>query len=248
MKELTAFRGRLHTSRPPVGSLRRSRPREAPVTLDPGGPAPEYAAVADELALVRAGIAAVLEARGLEVVAQTRSGRELVSVASLDRPALVVVGAPADLDASDVVRRLVRLRPHPHIVVLLPPAQEHVVRYLLGLGAAGIALRSVDPDELGAVVDAVRKGDRHVVGALHGALAGAGALPSLDDRTADVLTSREREVLVLLGEGRSNREIASTLSVSLATVKSHLARIYGKLEASNRNEALGRAVTLGLLH
>ena len=205
------------------------------------------AIVADELGLVRAGITGVLEARGIEVVAQTRSGRELVRLTNLERPDLVVVGAPADLEVADVVRRLVRLCPHPEIVVLLPPAHEHTVRYLLALGAAGIALRTVDADELGVVVDAARKGGPHVVPALHRALSGAVALPALDDRTVDVLTSREREVLVLLAEGRSNREIAGALSVSLATVKSHLVRIYAKLEAGNRNEALGRAVALGLL-
>jgi len=207
------------------------------VTLQVGGNRRECAIVADELGLVRAGITAVLEARGLEVVAQTRSGRELVSLAAVERPDLVVVGAPADLLVAEVVERLVRLRPHPEIVVLLPPANEHVVRYLLALGAAGIALRTADADELGVVVDAARKGGRYVAPALHG----------LDDRTTDVLTAREREVLVLLAEGRSNREIAGALSVTLATVKSHLVRIYAKLEASNRNEALGRAVALGLL-
>jgi DNA-binding NarL/FixJ family response regulator len=217
------------------------------VALDPGGNSRECAIVVDELGLVRAGITAVLEARGIEVVAQTRSGRELVSLATVERPDLVVVGAAADLDVADVVRRLVRLRPHPEIVVLLPPAQEHVVRYLLGLGAAGIGLRSIDVDELGVVVDAARKGDRHVVAALHGALSGAVALPALDDRTVDMLTSREREVLILLAEGRTNREIATALSVSLATVKSHLVRLYSKLEVSNRNQALGKAVALGLL-
>ncbi len=67
------------------------------------------------------------------------------------------------------------------------------------------------------------------------------ALPALDDRTADVLSSREREVLVLLAEGRTNREIAAELSVTLATVKSHLVRVYAKLEATNRNEAVGAA-------
>ena len=207
----------------------------------------EVAVVADELALVRAGIAAVLGARGIEVVAQTRSGRELVSLATFERPGLVVVGAPADLPVDDVVRRLVRLRPHPPIVVLLGPAQEQVVRYLLALGVNGIALRSIEAEELGSIVDAARKGDRQVAAALHGALSGAVGLPPLDERTEEVLTSREREVLVLLAEGRGNRDIAGTLSVTLATVKSHLVRIYAKLEASNRNEAVARAVSLGLL-
>jgi len=205
------------------------------------------AVVVDELALVRTGIAAVLEGRGIDVIAHTRSGREVVSVATVDRPDLVVLGAPADLDVVDVSRRLVRLRPHPDIVVLLPPAHEHAVRYLLALGVAGVALRTVDADELGAAVDAARKGGPYVAGSLHHALAGAVALPALDERTPEVLTGREREVLVLLAEGRNNREIAAALSVTLAIVKSHLVRIYSKLEAGNRNEALGRAVALGLI-
>jgi DNA-binding NarL/FixJ family response regulator len=215
--------------------------------VDPGANRRDCAIVADELGLVRAGIVAVLEARGMAVVGDTRSGRDLVSLALVDRPDIVVVGSPADLDVSDVVRRLVRLRPHPAIVVLLPPARQDVVRYLLGLGVAGIALRSVATDELGDMVDIVRKGGRLVAPALHGAITGTFALPALDDRIADLLSSREREVLVLLAEGRNNREIAAGLSVTLATVKSHLVRVYAKLEARNRNEAVARAVSLGLL-
>ena len=70
---------------------------------------------------------------------------------------------------------------------------------------------------------------------------------SLEEQPNELLSSREREVLACLAQGLSNREIAATLSVTLATVKSHLVRVYAKLEAGNRNEALGRAVALGLL-
>jgi DNA-binding NarL/FixJ family response regulator len=205
------------------------------------------AVVADELGLVRAGVAAVLEDRGIGVVGHTRSGRDLVSLATVERPDLAIVGAPADLDTAEVVRRLVRLRPRPEIVALLPPAHEHVVRYVMAMGATAVALRSVEPTELGVLVDAALKGERHVVPGLHHALAGGLKLPALADRTTDVLTSREREVLVLLAEGRDNRDIAGALSVTLATTKSHLARIYTKLDAKNRNEAVARAVALGLL-
>jgi DNA-binding NarL/FixJ family response regulator len=213
-------------------------------------PAREFSggvAVADELALVRAGIAAVCERRGLDVVAHTRSGRELVTIATVDRPELVVVGVPADLDVAEVVRRLVKLQPRPSIITLIPPAHDHLVRYVLALGADAVALRTTDVDELGEVIDAVGKGVQYVARPLYGALSGAAKLPPLAERTDEILSAREREVLVLLAEGRTNREIASTLSVTLATVKSHLVRIYAKLEASTRNEALGRAVSLGLL-
>ena len=219
-----------------------------PIGEDRAGEIPaETAVVADEMALVRAGIAGVCDARGLDVVAQTRSGRELVSIATMDQPDVIVLGAPADLPVADVVERLAKLKPVPALLVLLPPAHDHQVRYLLALGARGIGLRSMEPDELGSAIDAVRKGVQYVAPGLHGALAGAVKLPPLADRTEELLSAREREVLVLLAEGRSNREIASALSVTLATVKSHLVRIYAKREASNRNEALGRAVALGIL-
>jgi DNA-binding NarL/FixJ family response regulator len=205
------------------------------------------AIVVDELALVREGITAVLRARGVDAAVLTRSGREAHSVASVDRPDLVVCGTPADLPLADTARRLLALRPAPLVVALVPPASEHLVRYLLAAGVAGLALRSGDTDDLGGVVDAVLKGGRHVVASLQGALAGAVALPPLSESRRGLLSAREREVLVLVAEGRNNREIAAALSVTVGTVKSHLVRIYSKLDASNRNEALGRALALGLL-
>jgi DNA-binding NarL/FixJ family response regulator len=207
----------------------------------------ERALVCDELALVRAGITSVLAARGVEIAAETRSGRELLSLVALERPDLVVFGVPADLPAVDLARRLVEIRPRPALVALLAPGHEHEVGYLVALGVRGVGLRAGETDDLPALIDGALKGVQHVVPALHHALAGAVKPPPLADRESDLLTSREREVLVLLAQGRNNREIATEMSVTLATVKSHLVHVYSKLEASNRNEALGRAVALGLL-
>ena len=79
-------------------------------------------------------------------------------------------------------------------------------------------------------------------------MAGTLKPPPLADRTTELLSTRERaRCSRAFAQGRSNREIAAALSVTLATVKSHLVRIYAKLGATNRNECLGRAVSLGLL-
>jgi DNA-binding NarL/FixJ family response regulator len=206
----------------------------------------ERAVVADELALARLGVISVLHAQGVDVVAETHSGRELVSVATLERPDLVVVGRPADLTVAETVRRLSRIRPAPVVVALLAPGEEHDVAYLLALGARGVALRTGRAEDLAAVIGSGLKGEQHVVAALQPALASASGL-RLTTPANDLLSAREREVLACLAQGHSNREIAATLSVTLATVKSHLVRVYAKLEASNRNEALRRAVALGLL-
>ena len=205
------------------------------------------AVVVDELPLVREGIASVLRARGFDDVTEMRSAREAVSIVTMDRPVLVVCGVPADLPVADTARRLTALRPRPVVIVLVPPAHEQVVSYLLAMGVCGIGLRATEAAELGTHVDATAKGEVLVTPALHHALAGGVRPRPLAEAEPEVLSSREREVLVLLAEGRTNREIAASLSVTVATVKSHLVRIYAKLEASNRNEALGRAVSLGLL-
>jgi DNA-binding NarL/FixJ family response regulator len=207
----------------------------------------ERALVVDELALVRAGIDAILRYRGIEIAAETRSGREALSLAVLEHPHVVVMGTPADVPIAETARRFLALRPRPAVVVLLPPAYEHVVGYLVAMGVHGVGLRAGDPEELGTLVDAALKGAQMVAPTLHGALAGSVKPRPLAEREEPLLTSREREVLVLLSEGRNNREIAAAMSVSLPTVKSHLVRVYAKLQASNRNEALGRAVSLGLL-
>src|SRR5437879_5311722 len=74
------------------------------------------AIVGDELELARLGVIAVLHAMGVDVVAETHSGRELASVAALEQPDLVVVGRPADLSVADTVRRVLRVRPRPPVV------------------------------------------------------------------------------------------------------------------------------------
>jgi DNA-binding NarL/FixJ family response regulator len=209
-------------------------------------PAISRAIVVDELALVRLGVTAVLEPLGIEVVAETHSGRELVSIAAVERPDLVVIGTPTDLPLVDVVERL---RRRCVIVGLIPRSAENDVGLLVAHGVDGLALRNGSAEEFATVVDRVQKGEKVVVRALLPALAGRLRLRSHEGEAVDgiALTLREREVLAFLAEGRTNREIAGALSVSVATVKSHLVHIYDKLGAANRNEAVGRAAQVGLL-
>jgi DNA-binding NarL/FixJ family response regulator len=219
-----------------VDSADRRREKSRPAAL-----------ICDELALVRSGLAAVLGARGIDVAGRTRSAKDALTAAKLDRPDVVVCGVPADLSVPDAVRRLTAVRPRLTVVVLLPPAQTDDISYLLAMGVNGLGLRTAEDEDVGDLVDAALKGGQTVMPALHGALSGGVKLRPLAEREEELLSAREREVLVLLAEGRTNREIAATLSITLATVKSHLVRIYAKLHASNRNEALGRAVSLGLV-
>ena len=197
--------------------------------------------VADVVPLVRVGLAAVLAGEHHLVLAEASSGRELAKAVIEHAPDLVVVGAVNDLAVSEVARQTRDAAPNARLVVMLNRAPRDTLADLLGLDVDGLLARAIQPAELMTAIARVLDGERHVDPAL---LAGELADEEVEPMT---LTVREREVLGLLATGSSNREISAALFVSLPTVKTHLAHIYGKLDARNRNEALGRAMALGLL-
>jgi DNA-binding NarL/FixJ family response regulator len=206
------------------------------------------AVVVDELALVRLGLTAVLRSVEVEVVAETPGGREAAELLTLHEPGLVVIGSPADMPVVEAVRRARAASAVVKIVALLGAGQMRAVAPLVSAGSDGVALRGAAGDDLVAALAEVVAGNRYIATTLSAGLLGqlesAPAPSSSDD---ELLTYREREVLALLAGGSTNREIAATLSVTIATVKSHLVHVYAKLEVRNRQEALSRAVGLGLL-
>jgi len=197
--------------------------------------------VADVVPLVRLGLATVLRSEGFEVVADVASAREVAKAVVDHAPDLAVVGAVNDLSVDEMARQVHDAAAGVRIVVLLGRAPRETLADLLGVAVDGLLSRSIDGPDLVRAVARVMAGERYVDPVLL-----TGDAPD-EEFEPMALTAREREVLGLLASGCSNREIASTLFVSLPTVKTHLAHIYDKLDARNRNEALGRAMTLGLL-
>jgi DNA-binding NarL/FixJ family response regulator len=197
--------------------------------------------VADVVPLVRLGLATVLRSEGFEVVAEVASAREVAKAVIDHAPRLVVVGAVNDLSIDEMARQVREAAGDVRLVVLLGRAPRDTLADLLSVAVDGLLSRSIEGPELLRAIERVDAGERYVDPALL-----TGDAPD-EEFEPLALTAREREVLGLLASGCSNREIASTLFVSLPTVKTHLAHIYDKLDARNRNEALGRAMTLGLL-
>ena len=197
--------------------------------------------VADVVPLVRLGLATVLRSEGFEVVAEVASAREVAKAVVEHAPDLAVVGAVNDLSIDEMARQVHEAAGGVRIVVLLGRAPRDTLADLLAVAVDGLVSRSIEGPDLVRAVERVMAGERYVDPALL-----TGDAPD-EEFEPMALTAREREVLGLLASGCSNREIASTLFVSLPTVKTHLAHIYDKLDARNRNEALGRAMTLGLL-
>jgi two-component system nitrate/nitrite response regulator NarL len=199
--------------------------------------------VADGTPMLRAGIAGTLRADGFDVAAEAGLAAEVVDLVSRHHAELLVIGTLPDMPVVELVRR-VRAQPEPaRVVLLLGRVAPDAIAELLSLDVEVLVPRSIDAAGLVSAVQRARRGERVVD---PGILVSDGASDAEPDITS-ALTEREREVLVLLAEGHSNREIASSLYVSLPTVKTHLAHIYAKLGAKNRNEALGRAVAGGLL-
>lgn len=206
-------------------------------------PDPVVCVVADGVPMVRAGVAATLLGHGVEVRGDTGSGPESVELVARHSANLVVLGSVPDMPLVELVRRLRAADGPPRLVVLLGRVAPEAIAELLSLDVDALVPRSIDAAGLALAVERARRGERVVDPAV---LTGDGEAEEPAE-AASALTEREREVLVLLAEGHSNREIASSLYVSLPTVKTHLAHIYAKLGAKNRNEALGRAVAGGLL-
>ncbi|MFZ4516211.1 MAG: LuxR C-terminal-related transcriptional regulator [Acidimicrobiia bacterium] len=205
------------------------------------------AIVADDVALLRLGVTAVLEPLGIDVVAQTHVARDIPGLCSAHGAELVVVGQLSDASPAEVMQRVRALSGSPMVLALLPRTHREELAALMALDINGLVVRSVQPEELALSIERVRKGERVIAPALLSTLVGSVSIPEVADDDELVLTRREREVLALLAEGRSNRELADALFVTLATVKTHLAHVYTKLGAKNRNEAISRAVALGLL-
>ncbi|MEP6623756.1 MAG: response regulator transcription factor [Acidimicrobiia bacterium] len=199
------------------------------------------AVVADVVPLVRVGLTTVLRTAGHDVVADASSAREVAKAVIEHSPEIVIVGVLNDLSVAEIARQVREVGQGTRIVVMLQRAPRDTLADLLAVDVDGLLARSIGADDLCRAVDRVLAGERYIDPAL---ISGDAPDEELEPMT---LTAREREVLGLLAAGSSNREIASTLFVSLPTVKTHLAHIYDKLGARNRNEALGRAMSLGLL-
>lgn len=218
----------------------------------PSGPL-QGVAIVDPVPLVRAGVAAVASGLGLDCCGEGDTIADALDHAHYSNPRLVVLG-DLPLDAMlAAVARIAALETRPHVMVLLGPAQGAAVASVLAAGADGVARRSGSLDELLAAMLTVLDGGRHVAPTLAAELPGrlSGAVDVIDLRDPTTggsdLSAREREMLVFLAQGRTNREIADALTISLATVKSHLVRVYAKLGVGSRAAALAAAVERGLL-
>ena len=200
---------------------------------------------ADECELLRHGIVSVLARLHVRVVAEASTPAEVQSALHATSADLLVVGQ-LDGDLGETIARAKALPSLPLVVALLPATAGGDLARLVDAGADALLTRLAGVDELKRAVAEAAAGGRYIAAAPLSAL--VGHLPAgSTDEAAHGLTRRELEVLRQVAEGRSNKEIAGVLYLSLPTVKTHLAHIYDKLGVAKRTRAVGRALELGLL-
>jgi DNA-binding NarL/FixJ family response regulator len=203
--------------------------------------------LADDHAVVHHGFKMILSAQpDMEIVGEAGNGREAVDLAAALRPDVVVMDvAMPELNGIEATRRLTAANPHARVLALSMHKDSVYVREILRAGARGYLLKDSGPADLLAAVRAIASGEGYLSPAVSDAV--------LDDYRKhvtdpiDLLSSREREVLQMLAEGKTNKEIAVILNLSVYTVDAHRGRIMEKLNLHSINELVRFAVRNGLV-
>lgn len=206
--------------------------------------------LADDHTLVRAGIRGLLSSlMGVEVIGETGDGHEALRLAETLRPDLVLldIGMPG-LNGLEVAARLAKLDPMIRVVILSMHMSEEYVLQALRAGAAGYLLKGADVAELEVAVRAVARGETY--------LSPAVSKRVVDDyvsRTSSapeplaMLTSRQREILQLVAEGHTSKDIANRLGLSYRTVESHRNQMMKRLDVHDVTGLVRFAVRVGLV-
>ena len=207
--------------------------------------------LADDQELVRAGLRVLLEARGLDVVAEAEDSRAAVRAALATRPDVVVMDIRMPrMDGITATRELVAAGAPARVLVLTTYDLDEYVYEALRAGAAGFLLKSSPPDRLVEGIRIVAGGDALLAPSVTRRLVAEHVRrppPGGSPAVLGGLTEREREVLVLVARGLSNDEIAAALVVGVATVKTHVNRVLAKLALRTRAQAVVAAYESGLV-
>jgi DNA-binding NarL/FixJ family response regulator len=203
--------------------------------------------LADDHSLVRHGFRMILAAEAdMEIAGEAGNGREALELAQKLKPDVVVMDvAMPELNGIEATRRLIELSPRTRVLALSMHKDAVYVREILRAGARGYLLKDSADADLLAAVRAVAKGEGYLSPGVSDAVLSDYRRHVTDP--LDLLTSREREVLQLIAEGKTNKEIATSLTLSVYTVEAHRGRLMEKLNLHSTGELVRFAVRSGLI-
>jgi DNA-binding NarL/FixJ family response regulator len=205
--------------------------------------------LADDHAMMRDGLRAVLEKAGVQVVGEAANGHEAISQARRLRPDVVVmdIGMP-ELNGIDATRRLAVEMPGVKVIALSMNADRRYVIAMLEAGAVGYLLKNSASEELLAALQSVTRGKTYLSPSIAVSADDPAAHAGASRRLAPErpLSPREREVLQLIAEGKSSKEIAATLGIAVTTVETHRRQLVEKLNLRTIAELTKYAIREGL--
>ncbi len=199
--------------------------------------------------IVREGLRALLEREpGFTVVAEAGDGRTAVDLAAREGPDVVVMDvAMPGLNGIDATKQILANAPLTRVIALTMSADKRYVVAMLSAGASGYVLKSAAAQELIRAIHEVAAGNRYLGVAVSGVVIDALVQkPEREPTSGAALSDREREVLQLLAEGRTSKEIATALHVAVSTIETHRRQIMSKLGLRSVAELTKYAVREGL--
>ena len=203
--------------------------------------------LADDHTIVRQGLKLILSSQpDLNVVGEAANGKQVVDLAQSLKPDVILMDvAMPDMNGIEATRQVIQANARAKVLVLSMHKEPVYVREILRAGARGYILKDAIDTELLNAVRSVAQGDGYVSPAVSGALLNDYRQNVTDP--LDLLSSREREVLQLVGEGKTNKDIATRLNLSVYTVDSHRGKIMEKLNLHSTGELVRFAVKHGLV-
>ena len=210
--------------------------------------------IVDDQALVRMGFRMLLDAEpGIAVVGEAASGEQALALVTELRPDVVLMDVRMPgLDGIATTRRLLEISPQSRVIILTTFDLDEYAFGGLRAGASGFLVKDTRPEELLSAVRAVAGGEAAISGRVTRRMLElfGGKLPATDvtpDSSTGALTPRELEILVAIGEGLSNGEIAERFFVAESTVKTHVGRVLQKLDLRDRVQAVIFAYERGIV-
>ena len=189
--------------------------------------------LADDHDVVRAGLRTMVEGRGWQVCAEATNGREAVKLAAEVSPDVVVLDLEVgEVDGVSATRQIKQHQPRIEVVIFTMHDDEYLIREALSAGARAFVLKSEGGQKLMQAIESVSEHIPFFATRASEALLKS-LLKSPNDVNETLLTRREREIVQLLAGGSSNKEVASTLGISVKTVETHRAKIMRKLGLSS---------------
>ena len=214
--------------------------------------------IADDHEVARRGIRSLLETRpDWEICAEAKDGRDAVELAIMEKPDLVLldIGMP-NLNGLEAARQILATNPNVAILILTMHDSDHVIREVLRAGARGFLLKSDAGRDLVAAVDALQRqrtffttrvSQMVLEGFLHRETSPSNFQDDEIPYSTELLTSREREVIQLLAEGRTSKEVAVTLNLSVKTAETHRTNLMRKLGLHSVADLTRYAVRNGIV-